>query len=503
MGYLSYKPDSCKWSAGSVIDACSLSSSWNGSSRPVALDQNTLVNVYYKNQISGGYGENLFFRAYQFRGNSVAWTTIDSIVVPADLDGITTDYKWIWQPGENFLVLSRPTNSSPSSYLDSLHLYTFAPEADGSMPFHRRPNAPTVIGIDQKVVINGMGDTARTSYSFNSGVFDQFLTPEFGAATDSLPGKNGETVTSYYTLTDSSANGINYKYLAGEAYQVVEANAAGSTVQLTSNTWSIDTLDTTNGVYFRKLLQTTVSTDGVPKVTAYAYDNPAHHQVTQITETNSDGTIRITKMKYPLDYSWTGASTDSTTYALDSLQHRKHVVNAVIEKQIVQTVNGSVAVIAADLTKWKEFGHSQILPWQSLKLRATDPVSDTSMSSVVAGTFLSNARYTPNVICNTYTGYGQIVQQTDANGVPSSIKWGYKSALPIAAIANSPSASSAVAVFDDSDVSSWSASSGTWVVNAGVYQQTDPNTLDPWSTSPNLYSGVTLGDAVVEGDVAV
>lgn len=98
----------------------------------------------------------------------------------------------------------------------------------------------------------------------------------------------------------------------------------------------------------------------------YAYGNPNHAQLTQLTETNSDGTRRITRMKYPADYANNG--TDAVGAALAAMQGSAHMHSPVIERWVTEKVGGIEKLAEAELTTFKEFLAGQFLPYQRFVL---------------------------------------------------------------------------------------------------------------------------------------
>ena len=66
---------------------------------------------------------------------------------------------------------------------------------------------------------------------------------------------------------------------------------------------------------------------------------PGHLQLSELTETNSDGTQRITRMKYPLDYPAAPGTSDPAAAALTGMQDA-HIHNAVVERWVIERAGG-------------------------------------------------------------------------------------------------------------------------------------------------------------------
>jgi hypothetical protein len=106
----------------------------------------------------------------------------------------------------------------------------------------------------------------------------------------------------------------------------------------------------------------TLGTSSFSSTRSFVYGNPKHVQLTEIVETNSDGTQRVTRMKYPGDYA--AASSGVEGVALNAMQGASNIQNAVIERWVSKRVAGVESVMEAELTTFKEYAPGQILPYQ-------------------------------------------------------------------------------------------------------------------------------------------
>lgn len=240
--------------------------------------------------------------------------------------------------------------------------------------------------------------------------------------------------------------------------------------------------------------------DSIEINTSFFYDNPNHIQLTKTIETNTDGTQRITEFKYAEDYSNTSGSSDPYVQAIDSMK-AKNMHSLVIEKVIYEKKPGqSQQVMSAELNLYKEFAPGQILPYQRLILSSSTPVTNFAPSSVVSGNFNYDSRYLVQETMEQYDTYGNLLLRKDANNVPTASKWGYNTSLLVGRIGKALPGQSAISVFDDGDESDWSGSAGTWVIQNGVYKQTDGTTTAPW-TNPRYNNTAGVDDGVFEADI--
>lgn len=140
------------------------------------------------------------------------------------------------------------------------------------------------------------------------------------------------------------ATGPSVDYMAVDSFEVISAwmyrDAETATVYDTTGSSSFSTTKT------------------------WAYQNPYHAQVTKITETNSDGTERITRLKYPGDYNTNTPSSDPRVQALAAMQTDSvFMPGVVVEKWVSEKANGVEKVVQAVLTEFEDFA-GRYLPWK-------------------------------------------------------------------------------------------------------------------------------------------
>jgi RHS repeat-associated protein len=159
----------------------------------------------------------------------------------------------------------------------------------------------------------------------------------------------------------------------------------------------------------------------------YYYDNPAHLQMTRLQETNSDGTIRVTNMRYPLDYSADGG-TDTMAVALTTMIYSSHIVNALVERWLTETKPGqSAQVLSADLTEYAQIAGIGICPWKKLLLCAPSPLTDFSPSTILHANFSCDSRYAVIEKDEAHDSFGRLISVTDGNGNRTKLYYGSNS----------------------------------------------------------------------------
>jgi hypothetical protein len=121
-------------------------------------------------------------------------------------------------------------------------------------------------------------------------------------------------------------------------------------------------------------LYDTTATSSISTTQTFTYGNPNHAQLTEVTENNSDGRQRITRMKYPADYPSMPTSTDPFTKVLSAMQGSAHMHGAVIERWVVEKAGTTQRVMQGELTTFKEYLLGQYLPHQRFVFNAPSPV---------------------------------------------------------------------------------------------------------------------------------
>lgn len=117
----------------------------------------------------------------------------------------------------------------------------------------------------------------------------------------------------------------------------------------------------------------TTGTASISSTKTFTYGNPRHAQVTQVTETNSDGRQRITRYRYPADYAITSVS-DSETAALQAMQGSAYMHSVVVERLVSEKVGSTESLVQGELTTFRQFLANQYLPYQHFILNSPAPI---------------------------------------------------------------------------------------------------------------------------------
>jgi RHS repeat-associated protein len=203
------------------------------------------------------------------------------------------------------------------------------------------------------------------------------------------------------SIHDLSAGGMGSEYYYNE-YEVISG-------------WAYQSSDTT-AVY------DTTGTTSFATARTYAYGNPAHLQLTEVTETNSDGVQRITRMKYPADFAVGSGNAEAT--ALAAMQDTAHIHSPVIERWTIRRAGGTDSVVQASLSTFKGYASAQYLPYQQFILNSPSGLTNFSPASVTGGVFGKDSRYLLQETADAYDAHGRITQLTDARGNATAYQYG-------------------------------------------------------------------------------
>jgi hypothetical protein len=169
---------------------------------------------------------------------------------------------------------------------------------------------------------------------------------------------------------------ISFRGLALDLYSINGSRSLISTWFIWANPFNVNTALKVQTAQTTTLYDTT-GTTSFSASRVYAYGNPTHAQLTQITEDNSDGTQRITRMKYPGDYATGGApGTEAGALAAmqDVSQSGAHMPGVVIERTVSVKSGASDRVVQAEITTFKEFATGQFLPYKHYVLNSPSPI---------------------------------------------------------------------------------------------------------------------------------
>ncbi len=154
---------------------------------------------------------------------------------------------------------------------------------------------------------------------------------------------------------------------------------------------------------------------------AYEYGNANHVQLTKLTETNGDGSQRITRMKYALDYPSGSGNTEAST--IQAMKGSAHMHSPVIERWVSEKpVGGSESVVSALLTVFYTYnfwdgsawvGH--YLPRYRYVLASDGPVTSFTPSTI-SSTLTWDAKYKKVETAYAYDDWGRLKGHWDAEG---------------------------------------------------------------------------------------
>jgi RHS repeat-associated protein len=166
----------------------------------------------------------------------------------------------------------------------------------------------------------------------------------------------------------------------------------------------------------------TSGTSSFSTTKSFAYENPKHLQLTELTETNSDGTQRITRMRYAADYATGEGNAEAS--ALTQMQGALNMHAQPIERWVIKRAGGVDSVVSAELTSFKRFPTGQVLPFQRFVLSNPTGVTNFAPASVSSGSFVKDSRYLVQETANNYDAYGRLTQLADARGTLTNYQYG-------------------------------------------------------------------------------
>jgi RHS repeat-associated protein len=254
--------------------------------------------------------------------------------------------------------------------------------------------------------------STRTSYEWKRS---QPISQAESNASQQLQQRNGfsyqfRDVNSPDTMTTRKFRGISVNSFSGGFF--------GSTYSYhpfeVISAWAYQDADTTFS--YNETGSSSFST-----VKTYTYGNPVHVQPTEVTETNSNGTQRITRMKYPADYASGSGNAEAT--AITAMKGVAHIHSAVIEKWVTEKIGTTQKAVQAELTSFKTYAAGQYMPYQIFAFNSAAPVTNFSPSTI-SGSFTKDSRYLHQETAVTYDAYGRITALDDARSKRTNFLYG-------------------------------------------------------------------------------
>lgn len=218
--------------------------------------------------------------------------------------------------------------------------------------------------IADEVILDYWPFSTRTSYEWKRG--QPTGTTEYNAA-----GQMQQRMASSYGFRDTAADssmtttrfrGMSVYFLAKDNHQFPYFHQPFEII----SAWVHPSADTSY-VYGE------AGGAGISTVKTYQYGNPVHMQLSEVQETNSDGTQRITRMKYPADYAVPPGASDPMAAALAAMQGDAHMHSQLIERWVIEKTGSTENVLQAQLTTFKAFPLGRILPYRLYLLQPNVP----------------------------------------------------------------------------------------------------------------------------------
>ncbi len=190
------------------------------------------------------------------------------------------------------------------------------------------------------------------------------------------------------------------------------------------------------------------------KTTTYSYSNPTHMQLTQKTETLSNGQTRTSQYMYPADFA--DAQCDAALLSMkNSLFMHNHLV---MKEDWLTKPDASQWVIGGVIQKYKST-NGILVPAEIASLSITAPQSLSTFPAYNPSTGTYPTGFESKVLFDTYDNYGNIWQDHKSNDIVHSYIWDYFSSYPIAEVINADNSSIAFTSFEGNG-------SGNWTINS-------------------------------------
>ena len=186
-------------------------------------------------------------------------------------------------------------------------------------------------------------------------------------------------------------------------------------------------------------------------VTQYFYESAAHKLLSRVSQTQPDGTIYTSRMKYPLDYGTIPSGSDATSQVIGTLQTSFR--NGVpIETYTTVNRNGAgEKVINGSVVMLNSFSN-KILPehqlsWNRASSRALGSFTPSYVDGVTK-TFKTDSAYEKVTTFLAYDVYGKPKSVTDQGRNTVNTVWGHLASVPVVTLANAALNQAAFANFE-------------------------------------------------------
>lgn len=175
----------------------------------------------------------------------------------------------------------------------------------------------------------------------------------------------------------------------------------------------------------------------VETVTNYTYST-SHKKVSEISTTDSEGTIQKQHLLYPEDYSIQKSAGDDQIKALEDMIAKNILALPIEQYTTSQEVGEIEKVVSGSLTLFSDFDADKILPNKQYVLKT--PQNSLTTSSVdnsgVTSVFSYDSNYELVSTIESYDANDNPLTTVGRSQIYSGIHWGYDKTYPHATIAN-------------------------------------------------------------------
>ncbi len=189
----------------------------------------------------------------------------------------------------------------------------------------------------------------------------------------------------------------------------------------------------------RKLTKKTIRhyQDGEPLLTTttdYDYSNLQHLQPTMISSTQSNGKIKVVRMKYPADYP-NLTTTDPTTAGIKLLQSSNmHNIPVETSERIKNTPASAELMLQTMFTAYKPLAR---VPDKIFLEQSLTPTAGFTGSHVNAGAVIWPGSTQERISFNFYSQTKNLAEQQKKDDVKEVYLWGYRGMYPVAKVIGS------------------------------------------------------------------
>ncbi len=200
----------------------------------------------------------------------------------------------------------------------------------------------------------------------------------------------------------------------------------------------------------------------------FRYDNSIHKQLTSESVSMSDKTWRVTKYRYPSDYSTAVATSIVKQMATEN------IISPVIEQQVMQYKGTEHSVIGGTFIKYGSF-NGVYAPALAYEQEIAQPLmgADTLMAEITVDASLP-VRYRKMLFYDKYDVDGNLISGRTGSGNQLSYLWSKQSGL-LASIENATSDEVDYTSFEDTDY-------GSWILNSAGISNAIATALPPTGT---------------------